>query len=76
MCLVLIKRSSRWDEEPECQKLFIFWKCMEVYGRRVLVDPPHLDHKTGPEGDFRCDGAICQSLLEIEAEQLINLLSH
>lgn len=39
------------------------------------MDPPHMGHKTGPEGDFRCDGGICQSFLGIEAEQLMYLLS-
>lgn len=34
-----------------------------------------MGHKTGPEGDFRCDGGICQSFLGIEAEQLMCLLS-
>lgn len=44
--------------------------------KRGLAHSPHVNHKAGPEGDFRCDGHICQSLFVVEAEQLINLLSH
>lgn len=44
--------------------------------RRSLADSSHMDHKTGPEGDFRCNEDTCQSLFVVEAEQPINLLSH
>lgn len=44
--------------------------------RRGFVGSLHMDHRTDPEGDFRCDGNTCQSLFGVRAEELINLLSH
>lgn len=44
--------------------------------RRGFVGSLHMDHRTDPEGDFRCDGNTSQSLFWVRAEELINLLSH
>lgn len=76
VCLVLIKRSSRWDEEPECQKLYLFfgsvWKYMEGESWWTLLTwITKLAQKV--TSDVM---ELFVSLLEIEAEQLINLLSH
>lgn len=74
------------NEELECQENSLTsawevtmrapWAKKRTNRRRGLMGSPNMDHKTGPEGDFRCDGNICQSLFGVQAEQLINLLSY